>query len=199
MNRKITRRSAVALAAAAPVAFASRSFAQSPIVIKFSHVVANDTPNFAPKGNIVAQVPTGTGVMVLANRDVHVFENQIDNNATAAVMLVSYTQSFTDASYNPLPRDITVRNNHFGKNGFDPKFLGGPLLAKATGGTIPPLLWDGVTSYPGKTEPVRVRFADLATPCCWSRTLVRSSSKRCCSRSDSVLLLRGGGTSCTAG
>src|SRR5437588_2775294 len=44
MNRKITRRSAVALAAAAPVALASRGFAQSPIIIKFSHVVANDTP-----------------------------------------------------------------------------------------------------------------------------------------------------------
>src|SRR5579862_7710160 len=44
MTRKITRRSAVALAAAAPVAFAARGFAQSPIVIKFSHVVANDTP-----------------------------------------------------------------------------------------------------------------------------------------------------------
>src|SRR6266487_1391930 len=44
MNRKITRRSAVALAAAAPVALATRGFAQSPIVIKLSHVVANDTP-----------------------------------------------------------------------------------------------------------------------------------------------------------
>src|ERR1700746_214511 len=44
MNRKITRRSAVTLAAAAPVALGTRGFAQSPIVIKFSHVVANDTP-----------------------------------------------------------------------------------------------------------------------------------------------------------
>src|SRR5215469_82547 len=44
MTRKITRRSAVALAAAAPVALATRGFAQSPIVIKFSHVVADDTP-----------------------------------------------------------------------------------------------------------------------------------------------------------
>src|SRR5260370_32189578 len=44
IKRKITRRSAVALAAAAPVALASRGFAQSPIDIKFSHVVANDTP-----------------------------------------------------------------------------------------------------------------------------------------------------------
>src|SRR5690349_5600922 len=44
MNRKITRRSAVALAATAPLAMATRGFGQSPIVIKFSHVVANDTP-----------------------------------------------------------------------------------------------------------------------------------------------------------
>ncbi len=44
MTHKITRRAAVALTAAAPVAFASRGFAQTPIVIKFSHVVANDTP-----------------------------------------------------------------------------------------------------------------------------------------------------------
>src|SRR5690242_785515 len=44
MNRKITRRAAVALAAATPVALATRGFAQQPIVIKFSHVVANDTP-----------------------------------------------------------------------------------------------------------------------------------------------------------
>ena len=39
-----------------------------------NRVVANDTPNFAPKGNIVASVPTGTGVMVMANRNVHVFQ-----------------------------------------------------------------------------------------------------------------------------
>src|SRR5579885_3193649 len=44
MTHKITRRAAGALTAAAPVAFASRGFAQTPIVIKFSHVVANDTP-----------------------------------------------------------------------------------------------------------------------------------------------------------
>jgi parallel beta-helix repeat protein len=38
-----------------------------------NQVTDNDTPNFAPKGNIVASVPMGTGVMVMANRNVHVF------------------------------------------------------------------------------------------------------------------------------
>ena len=110
-------------------------------------IVDNDTPNFAPKGNIVAKVPTGTGVMVMANRDVHVFRNTIDGNASVGVLLVSYLNAFNDAAYNPLPRDVSVHDNHIGKNGFAPAFDGGPLLAKALGGAIPPVMWDGVTRF----------------------------------------------------
>ena len=125
-----------------------------------NRVVDNDTANFAPKGNIVASVPVGTGVMVMANRNVHVFDNEIDGNQSTGVMLVSYTQKFDDKTYNPLPRDVVVRNNRFGKNGWDPKFAGAEILAKAVGGTIPPVMWDGVTSHPQNTDPVRVRLAD---------------------------------------
>jgi parallel beta-helix repeat protein len=123
-------------------------------------VVQNDTPNFAPKGNIVAGVPVGTGVMVMANRDVHVFENEIDGNQSAAVMLVSYVQKFDDKTYNPLPRDIVVRDNRIGKNGYDAKFTGAEILAKELGGTIPPIMWDGVTQHPQNSDPVRVRLTD---------------------------------------
>lgn len=123
-------------------------------------VVQNDTPNFAPKGNIVAGVPVGTGIMVMANRNVHVFENEIDGNQSAAVMLVSYTQKFDDKTYNPLPRDIVVRDNRIGKNGFDAKFAGAEILAKELGGAIPPIMWDGVTQHAQNTDPVRVRLTD---------------------------------------
>ena len=121
-------------------------------------IVDNDTPNFAPKGNIVAKVPTGTGVMVMANRDVHVFRNTIDGNASVGVLLVSYLNAFTDPTYNPLPRDVSVHDNHIGKNGFAPTFDGGPTLAKALGGAIPPVMWDGVTRYrtPGGTPSMDV-------------------------------------------
>ena len=122
-------------------------------------VVQNDTKNFAPKGNIVASVPTGTGVMVMANRNVHVFENEIDANQSAAVMLVSYVQKFDDKTYNPLPRDVVVRDNRIGKNGWDPKFDGGKLLALVGGGSIPPVLWDGVVTYNGG-ETAKVRLVD---------------------------------------
>ena len=110
-------------------------------------VVDNDTPNFAAKGNIVAQVPTGTGVMVMANRDVHVFDNEIGGNGGNAVMIVSYRMAFTDKSYNPLPRAVVVGPNNFGRNGFAPAFEGGKDLAAAVGGTLPPVMWDGVTDY----------------------------------------------------
>jgi hypothetical protein len=123
-------------------------------------VVNNDTPNFAPKGNIVAGVPVGTGIMVMANKNVHVFDNEIDGNQSTGVMLVSYTQKFDDKSYNPLPRDVVVRDNKFGKNGWDPKFTGAEILAKAVGGTIPPVMWDGVTAHAQNSDPVRVRLTD---------------------------------------
>ena len=130
-----------------------------------NEVVDNDTANFAPKGNTVAGVPTGTGIMVMANRDVHVFDNHLDGNASSGVMLVAYLNTFTDPAYNPLPRDISVHGNRFGRNGYAPVWKGGAELATALGGTLPPVLWDGITSYPKpngqvESEDVRLSIAD---------------------------------------
>jgi parallel beta-helix repeat protein len=122
-----------------------------------NRVIANDTPNFAPKGNIVASVPTGTGVMVMANRNVHVFDNEIAENGTTNVMIVAYQNSFADPHYNPVARDIVVRNNRHGRAGFAPAFPGGAELAQALGGTFPALFWDGVGG-----EAANVHLEDTA-------------------------------------
>lgn len=103
----------------------------------------NMTPNFAPKGNIVASVPTGTGVLVMANRDVHVFDNVIDEHGTSNVMVIGYRYPYEDAKYDPLPRNVAVYGNQHGRAGFDPKMDGGAELAAALGGKLPPVLWDG--------------------------------------------------------
>ena len=125
-----------------------------------NRIVQNDTQNFAKKGAIVGNVPTGVGIMLLANRDVHVFSNEIDQNKTAAVLMVSYTQSYDDPTYNPLPRDISVHDNRIGKNGWSPQFPGGDIIAQALGGSVPPVIWDGVTNFTpkGLTAPVVVRL-----------------------------------------
>lgn len=112
-----------------------------------NRVEANDTPNFAPKGNIVASVPNGTGVMVMANRDVHVFANALADNATTNVMVVAYKQSFTDPTYNPLPRNVVVRDNMHGRAGWAPGFVGGKELAAALGGALAPIFWDGAGGF----------------------------------------------------
>jgi len=135
------------------------------IRVYHNEVVNNDTENFAAKGNIVAGVPTGTGIMVMANRDVHVFDNHIDGNKSAGVMLVAYRAPFTDPKYNPLVRDAAVHGNHFGINGNAPEWDGGPELAKAFGGAIPPVMWDGINSYnqPGgsvQSETIKLDIED---------------------------------------
>jgi parallel beta-helix repeat protein len=119
-----------------------------------NQVIANNHPNFAAPGNIVAGVPSGTGIMVMANRKVEVFGNQVVGNKGNAVMVVAYTQAFADKAYNPLPQDVSVWGNDFKANGAAPSFPGGAAIAAAVGGTLPPVMWDGITSYtvPGSTE-----------------------------------------------
>ena len=118
-------------------------------------VVENDTQNFAPPGNIVANVPTGSGVMLMANQNVHVFNNTFDKNQTTHVLIYGYSFAFTDARYNPLPRDFVIRDNTYGDGGNAPQGRLAPL-APALGGKLPAIVWDGVTSYHGKTEEVRI-------------------------------------------
>lgn len=113
------------------------------VLVQQNVVSDNDQPNFAPKGNIVASVRMGTGVLVMANDRVRVEGNELSGNATANVMVISYRNPFTDTRYNPLPRDILISGNHHGRAGFAPQLPGGDQLAAAFGGSIPPILWDG--------------------------------------------------------
>ncbi len=117
-------------------------------VISDNLVVANDTPNFAPKGNIVAGVRRGTGVMVMANDGVRISGNQIHGNPTAAIMVVSYPNKFDDPRYQPSPRNIVIMVNSLDRNGTDPQVPGGAQLVAAFGGALPPVLWDGVGTAP---------------------------------------------------
>jgi parallel beta-helix repeat protein len=110
----------------------------------FENVITdNMTPNFAPKGNIVANVPTGTGVMVMANKHVEVFDNVIGENGTTNVMIVGYRFPQTDKNYNPLPSNVAVWGNQHMRAGWDPKFHGGKEIAATMGGSFPQIFWDG--------------------------------------------------------
>lgn len=107
-------------------------------------VTSNDTPNFAPEGNIVASVPMGTGIMVMANNNVEIFDNILAHNSSSNVMIVSYPMPFDDDNYQPTPRNISLFNNLHGGAGYAPDFDGGAMLAGAFGGAIPAIIWDGI-------------------------------------------------------
>ena len=106
-------------------------------------IVDNMTQNFAPKGNIVANVPTGTGIMVMANRKVEIFDNVIGENGTTNIMVVGYRFPFEDPKYDPTPRDVVIWDNQHGRAGWAPQFRGGTEIAAAMGGSFPAIFWDG--------------------------------------------------------
>ena len=86
-----------------------------------NHIHDNNTDNFAPKGNIVATVPTGTGFMVLAN----------------------------DAAFDPYPQQIYIHDNQFAGGGDSPDQLELKAMKVAKfglTGNLPDILWDGAVA-----------------------------------------------------
>ena len=109
--------------------------------------IDNDTDNFAPEGNIVGEVPRGTGIIIMANSDVEVFDNLISGNGTVNLSIVSYSDETDDPNYYPHPRRIQVHNNTYGPSGFDPDIQTGELakmLFEISNGNMPDIFWDGV-------------------------------------------------------
>lgn len=79
-------------------------------------IIENNYSNFAPKGNIVAKVPRGTGILILATSNVDVFNNEIINNKTMGVGIISYFMTeikIKDSNYNPFPTAINIHENTF--------------------------------------------------------------------------------------
>jgi parallel beta-helix repeat protein len=114
------------------------------VIVANNLVVANDTPNFAPPGNIVAGVRRGTGIMVMANDKVLVENNILSRNPTAPIMVIAYTQAYEDERYDPLPREVVLGANTYDGGGYDPQLEGADMLLGAFGGELPPVLWDGL-------------------------------------------------------
>ena len=78
----------------------------------------NNTKNFAPKGNIVGKVPQGTGILLLAARNVDVYGNKILDNRTVPTGIISYYMTenpISDTLYYPYPTSIRIYDNEYAK------------------------------------------------------------------------------------
>ena len=87
-------------------------------------MVANNEPNFAPAGNIVGTVPSGIGLMIMANDDIEIFDNTITDNKSFATLIVSYyfvDEGVSKPTYDPVPEKIYIHDNIMSNNAYDPQ------------------------------------------------------------------------------
>ena len=117
-----------------------------------NRVINNNISNFAPEGNIVAKVPAGTGIMILATSNVEIFDNYISNNKTANTSIVSYfitEEEISDSLYYPYPTSIYLYDNSYYRDKQFPSFSFkqpiGFLLAYNFWRNVPDIIYDGIT------------------------------------------------------
>ncbi|MEQ8473546.1 MAG: parallel beta-helix domain-containing protein [Marinoscillum sp.] len=149
-----------------------------------NRIEQNNLRNFAPEGNVVATVPPGTGVMLLATRNVDIFSNNIQDNRTLGIAIASYDlveamatteesqlnenieKSKMDQGYNPYPTDIFIHENTYYNSYWFPTMendFGLLFLVKFPMST-PDIIWDGIESPNGFDLCIReeeVEFASL--------------------------------------
>lgn len=112
-------------------------------------VINNNHKNFAPKGNIVGEVPPGTGVMVMASEKVEIYDNEISGHRTASVGIISWYVSqrpYKDEQYNPFPYFVDIRNNTITRSKQAPSTQTkvGFLVRVKFGKNPPAVLYDGI-------------------------------------------------------
>lgn len=123
-----------------------------------NEVYENNHKNFAPKGNIVASVPSGTGIILLAANDVEIFDNRIVNNRTVGTSIISYymtEEPINDASYDPFSRRIYIHDNYYERERVraTPKGRMGKMyrFKLKFGKDVPHIIYDGILPEEGLT------------------------------------------------
>ena len=133
----------------------------------------NNLKNFGVKGSIVSAVPKGTGVIIMATKNVDFYKNSIENHRTSNLAIVSYeiftadddpeVEDFSeltetegirgidsnfknDKSFNPYPGRISIFKNTFKNDNFLSTLSNdfGKLWYFKNSGSIPDITYDGI-------------------------------------------------------
>lgn len=150
-----------------------------------NRVIGNNFRNFAPAGNVVATVPPGTGIMLLATRNVEIFNNKIENNRTLGTAIASYEiveamatseesqlnenidKSKRDIDYDPYPNQVYIHDNIYTNAHWFPTMKNdfGLLFLFKFPFQTPDIAWDGIMTegrdFDLCVEQERVKFANL--------------------------------------
>lgn len=115
----------------------------------FDNVVTdNNHENFAPPGTMVSDVPSGSGIMLMATDRVEIFRNKSTGNQTANMIVVSFLatqRKLKDKNYDPYPEAFSIHDNQFSGGGTKPGGALGALLSPVIGTPFPDIFYDGIT------------------------------------------------------
>ncbi len=111
-------------------------------------IEGNNVPNFGVAGTVVAAVPGGSGIIVLACDDNEFHNNDIRDNQTAGAILFTYHSglfgSFDDDTFDIDPQGNWFHDNTWTNNGTAPiGTLHAVLPDGLVGDPSPDVLWDG--------------------------------------------------------
>ncbi len=130
-------------------------------------VMANNTPNFAPKGQTVYNLATGTGMLIMAVKNVEVFGNVIKDHNTTNINVVSYLSAASaseikNPNFNPYVASVYLHDNEISGSGKEPdsRLEKWQALAQATGKPLPDIIYDGILE-PVNNKPGTVADAKI--------------------------------------
>ena len=117
-----------------------------------NEVYENNRENFAVAGTVVASVPAGIGVLVLASDDNEIHDNVIRDNASAGIVIVSFQtfgillgQTELDPTTDPYTQRTYVYGNTFAGNGTAPSSPIDLIPQRP----LEDVIWDGVIDAAG--------------------------------------------------
>lgn len=114
-------------------------------------VFDNNTKNFGAPGTAVAGIPAGSGIVINANDEVEIFDNDITGNKTGNIIIASvYSTDLSkdgmSADFDPYPESIYIHGNRMADGGKNPdglEFQALKLAMFGPTGALPDILWDG--------------------------------------------------------
>lgn len=114
-----------------------------------NEITGNNHANFAPKGNIVAITPPGTGIILLAAKEVEVFNNTIKDHKTIGIAIASFLltgREVNDTVYNPYCNSLYIHDNQLERKSAIPDLSTdfGKMVNLVFTGSPQDILYDGI-------------------------------------------------------
>ncbi|EAY27396.1 parallel beta-helix domain-containing protein [Microscilla marina] len=119
-------------------------------------VYYNNYKNFGPWGEIVTKIPSGTGVMVVSNPFVEIFNNEIVGNRTMGTGVMSFatvdSSKFDSIYFDHYSRKVSIHHNTYLRAGEPPTFSKNLKNLRFGKQPVPHIIFDGIVAPATKND-----------------------------------------------